>query len=257
MGIDGRLAKPLPKDETILRRNGVIDHDLPMENKISFGIERGVQKPWKMTSDNENNENNKIITAPFVMSGVNYEAISWSHALRKDPICSYKEQLVQPDLKTALDGVLGLTIFLTSLMNPITGKLLEKFVITKPGDGPTMEDMTNKYFLAVTGTAYGSKGTILQSLLYYNKDPGYLETARMVIECSLCLATSFVDNDDDNDKTKTQITGGGFYSPGFALRKVLLKRLVDTGCYYELRVIQEAAAAEKETAELASSSGSS
>jgi hypothetical protein len=224
-----------------------------MENNISFGIESSIQKPWKIMNtsktadENDNNSNNdKIVTAPFVMSGVNYEAISWSHALRKDPSCSYKEQLVQPDYKTAVDGVLGLIIFFTSLMNPITGTLIENFIVTKPGDGPSMYDMTNKYFLAVTGTAYGNKGTIIQSLLYYNKDPGYLETARMVIECSLCLASEEEENNNDNDDDdgKNKITGsdsgGGFFSPGFALRKTLLKRLVDTGCYYELRVVQEA-----------------
>jgi len=229
-----------------------------MENKISFGIERNVPKPWKMTTTNNNNENSdNVVTAPFVMSGVNYESIAWSHALREDPTCSYKEQLVQPDYKTALDGVLGLVMFFTSLMNPITGKLIENYAMAKPGTGPSMKEMNNDYFLAVTGTAVGTKGTIIQSLLYYNKDPGYLETARMVIECSLCLALEEKDvsknivdsgsgsdnnnstnNDDGDDDDSTNIMGG-FYTPGFALRRTLLKRLVDTGCYYESRVVQE------------------
>merc|ERR1712157_605616 len=89
--------------------------------------------------------------------------------------------------KTGLESVLGMVVMVTSMLNPLTKTLVEK-LITQPGDGPEMEAMENEYFLAVTGTARGSKGTILQSLLYYNKDPGYLETARMVVESALCLA---------------------------------------------------------------------
>merc|ERR1712224_1178729 len=128
-----------------------------------------------------------LVEAPFVMSGVNYETVGWSHALRKDPKCSYKEQLLVPDFKTGLDTIVTLVVFFTSLMNPLTGGLLEK-LMTQPGDGPDLAAMENEYFLAATGTARGSKGTILQSLLYYDKDPGYPETARMVVESALCLA---------------------------------------------------------------------
>merc|ERR1712157_180840 len=158
-----------------------------------------------------------------------------------DPRCSYKEQLLVPDFKTGLDGTLTLLMFFTSLMNPLTGGLLEK-LIPQPGDGPDLEAMENEYFLAVTGTAKGSKGTILQSLLYYNKDPGYLETARMVVESALCLA---LEEDEvsknialasgEGSTTTPTKTVGGFFTPGFALRKNLLQRLVDTGCHYDVR----------------------
>ena len=245
LGIGGKLAKVDPKDENTLRRafGSTVEHGAPMENAINNGITTGVPKPWKLTGDSGGTDaggDDALVEAPFVMAPVNYETVGWSHALRKDPRCSYKEQLLVPDFKTGLDGILTLIVFFTSLMNPITGGLLEKLV-TQPGDGPDLAAMENDYFLAATGTARGSKGTILQSLLYYDKDPGYLETARMVVESALCLAL-------EEDAVSANIAGagsdtavGGFFSPGFALRKNLLRRLVDTGCHYAVRVVKEAA----------------
>jgi len=250
MGLSGRLAQVEEKDENILRRafGSEVEHSAPMENAINNGITRGVLKPWKMdktSATSDGSSDDSLVEAPFVMSGVNYEAVGWSHALRRDPKCSYKEQLLVPDFKTALDGVLTLLMFFTSLMNPLTMGLLEK-LITQPGDGPDIAPMEEEYFLAVTGTAKGSKGTLVQSLLYYDKDPGYLETARMVVESALCLALE----EDAVSENIAQASGavdsdaattvGGFFTPGFALRKNLLKRLVDTGCHYEVRVVQEA-----------------
>ena len=204
-------------------------------NAINNGITSGVPKPWNWNGKISNGSNDDtLVEAPFVMSAVNYEAVGWSHALREDPECSYKEQQLVPDFKTALDGILTLIMFFTSIMNPLTGKLIEK-AITQPGDGPDLKSMENDYFLAVTGTAFGSKGSIVQSLLYYNKDPGYLETARMVVESALCLSLE--------EKAVSQTIGsneGGFFAPGYCLRKNLLQRLVATGCHYEVRVVQEA-----------------
>lgn len=241
LGISGRLAKVPEKDENTLRRpfGSGAEHGAPMENAINNGITRGALKPWKMAggtkADGDTDGDAHAVEAPFVMSAVNYETVGWSHALRKDPRCSYKEQLLVPDFKTGLDGVLTLAVFFTSLMNPLTGGLLEKLLLTQPGSGPEMEAMENDYFLAATGTARGSRGTIIQSLLYYNKDPGYLETARMVVESALCLAL-----DEEAVSENISSTTGGFFTPGYAMRKNLLKRLVDTGCHYEVRVVKEA-----------------
>lgn len=245
MGLSGRLAPVDKKDENTLRRpfGSDAEHSAPMENAINNGITRGVPKPWKMSAEETAvDTDDSLVEGPFVMSGVNYEAVGWSHALRRDPKCSYKEQVLLPDFKTALDSVLTLLVFFTSLMNPLTLGLIEK-VVTQPGDGPDMASMEEEYFLAVTGTARGSNGTILQSLLYYNKDPGYLETARMLVESALCLALE-EDAVSENiarasEPTETSKTMGGFFSPGFALRKNLLKRLVDTGCHYEVRVVKD------------------
>ena len=241
MGLSGRLAQIQPHEENLLRRpfGSASEHGPPMENAINNGIQKGVQKPWKMTNDATDQEDS-LVEGPFVMAAVNYEAVGFSHALRKDPKCSYKEQLLLPDFKTALDGSLTLLLFFTSLMNPLTLGLIEK-LITQPGDGPDLRSMEEDYFLAVTGTARGSKGTVIQSLLYYNRDPGYLETARMLVESALCLALE----EEAVSKNIAEVVGettqasGGFFSPGFAMRKNLLQRLVDTGCHYDIRVLKD------------------
>lgn len=258
MGLSGRLAQVEAQDDNILRRafGSAVEHGAPMENAINNGIKRGVPKPWKMdaSSASGDDSDDSLVEGPFVMSAVNYEAVGWSHALRKDPKCSYKEQLLLPDFKTALDGVLTLLMFFTSLMNPLTLGLIEN-LITQPGDGPELVAMEEDYFLAVTGTARGSKGTVIQSLLYYNKDPGYLETARMVVESALSLALeeeAVSENlraarvEPSSDATTGVV--GGFFAPGFALRKTLLKRLVDTGCHYEVRVVEDAKSTSAPTA---------
>ena len=249
MAVAGKLAKlDKAEDKNILRRpyGSDVEHAPPMENAINFGITRGVPKPWTMNSSSNASDNvnggDSLVEGPFVMSAVNYEVVTFSHALRKDAKCSYKEQTLLPDYKTALDGVLTLLMFFTSLMNPLTLGLIEK-IITQPGDGPDLAAMEEDYFLAITGTAKGSKGTIVQSLFYFDKDAGYLETARMVVESALCLALeedAVSKNIDSAEDATTSATVGGFFSPGFALRKNLLKRLVDTGCHYEVRVVKEA-----------------
>ena len=247
LAISGKLAKlDNAKDKNILRRayGSDVEHAAPIENAINFGITRGVPKPWTINSSSNDsdkvNSEDSLVEGPFVMAAVNYEVVTFSHALRKDAKCSYKEQTLLPDYKTALDSVLTLVMFFTSLMNPLTLALIEK-IITQPGDGPDLAAMEEDYFLAITGTAKGSKGTIVQSLFYFDKDAGYLETARMVVESALCLAleedavTANINSAED-----ATTTVGGFFSPGFALRKNLLKRLVDTGCHYEVRVVKEA-----------------
>jgi len=248
LSVSGKLAAIESKDENMLRLpfGSEVEHGAPLENAIDNGIKRGVPKPWKMTSQaaSTSDDDDSLVEGLFIMSAVNYEAVGWSHALRKDPKCSYKEQCLYLDFKTALDNVLTLLMFFTSLMNPLTLGLIEK-LITQPGDGPDITSMEEEYFLAVTGTARGSKGTIVQSLLYYNKDPGYLETARMLVESALCLALE-EDAVSENIKAASAAAAetsstGGFFSPGFALRKNLLRRLVDTGCHYEIRVVKDSA----------------
>eukprot|EP00536_Pseudo-nitzschia_multiseries_P010537 jgi/Psemu1/203535/e_gw1.324.28.1 len=241
MGLRGGLATA--PDDTILRKSvgSETEHPEPMENKISYGIRSNVPKPWTLGEKKHGGDGGgSLVEAPFVMSGVNYEAVGWSHALRREARCSYKEQLLLPDFSTALDGILGLVVFFTALMNPVTGSLLENYLVTKPGDGPGLKEMTEDYFLAVTGTAYGSKGSVYQSLLYFDKDPGYLETSRMVVECALCLALEEDTVSEHLAEALEDPKQGGFFTPGFALRNTLLERLVDTGCQYEFRVVKEA-----------------
>jgi short subunit dehydrogenase-like uncharacterized protein len=70
-------------------------------------------------------------------------------------------------------------------------------------------------------------GCRAESIFYLDKDAGCLETARMMVESGLCLALQ-----ENIIPTQT----GGFVSPAMGLGQVLMKRLVQTGTYFESKV---------------------
>ena len=63
--------------------------------------------------------------------------------------------------------------------------------------------------------------------MYFNVDAGYRDTARMLVESGLTLAKN----------SKEIKTGGGVFTPGFALGEVLLKRLTTTGTEFGIKVV--------------------
>jgi hypothetical protein len=95
--------------------------------------------PWESPSS-------KRWTAPFLMAVVNFQVARWSHALRckGSKTMTYSEVAVHPDFPTAFTNVAFLAMFGTMLLNPITATMLKVFVIPKPGDGPSMDQMENK-----------------------------------------------------------------------------------------------------------------
>jgi short subunit dehydrogenase-like uncharacterized protein len=136
---------------------------------------------------------------------------------------TYQEYGRQPDFKSALAATLGLPLALVMLLNPIT-KFFVEMVLPDPGDGPTMEDMENNYFGCTVGYGEGTKGTKVESAMYFPQDQGYLHTARMVVESGLCLAL------DNGANSK-----GGFFAPSTGMGQALLNRLRKTGTYFAVK----------------------
>jgi len=163
------------------------------------------------------------------MAAINAQVVTRSNVLRgRSKNLQYFEGVGNPDLKTALAGLISLPLLGVCLLNPITKYVLTEFLLPKPGEGPSMDDMTNNSMLCVMGYGEGSKGTKVESIIYFPKCAGYLETARMVCESGLSLAL-------EEDKLPTK--GGGFFTPSTALGEVLLSRLVNTGTYFATKVI--------------------
>ena len=77
------------------------------------------------------------------------------------------------------------------------------------------------------GYGYGTNGTVVKSTLYFHNDPGYVDTARMLVESGLSLSL--------NDRCKE--TKGGHHTPASGLKDVVLDRLIDTGCKYEDEIV--------------------
>ena len=170
-------------------------------------------------------------TNPFFMSSVNSEVVKRSHALN-DSVdgqhLTYAESNVQVGFKEAFMNWFGTLLGATALLNPITGTPMKKFLLPKPGEGPTAKSMDHGYLL-VSGVGEGVKGSKVESEFYFPGDPGYKETARMVSEAGLCLAL---------DSDKLPIQGGGFFSPSVAMGDALLERLCGTGCKFASRVVK-------------------
>jgi short subunit dehydrogenase-like uncharacterized protein len=161
----------------------------------------------------------------FVMATVNAEIVKRSVALRqKSKNVKYSELQVSPDFKTAFCNQFGVIAFVTALFNPFTRYIL-KLVLPKAGEGPSREAM-EKGFLAVSAEGVGSQGTKLQSVMYFPRHAGYVDTARMVAESGLTLAL-------DSNKLSP---GGGFFTPSTGMGNVLLDRLCRTGTSFALSV---------------------
>jgi short subunit dehydrogenase-like uncharacterized protein len=170
---------------------------------------------------------------PFVMAEINAAVVSWSHALRSTGSKSlvYRETLVFPDFQSGFVGFVGFAMFGSMLLNPLTLALLKRFAIPGPGEGPSIDFLENKSYLCISGEGVGEKGNRVESTIYFPKDGGYVETARMLVEAGLCLAL-----EDDGEK-KLPPTKGGFWTPSTGMGNVLMKRLLDTGTTFEARVV--------------------
>lgn len=167
---------------------------------------------------------------PYIMSGVNKCVVGWSHALRAQGcrVLTYHESQIYPDWKTAIVNYLPLVMLGSLFGNPITLYLLQKFVIPSPGQGPPMHDMEHKFFLCVKALGRGEQGHCAESVMYFPRDAGCLETSRMLVESGLCLALQ---------EEQLPVKQGGFWSPAVGLGDVLLQRLIKTGTVFTSQTI--------------------
>ena len=215
LGMAGKLVQAPATDPFLAKSKNPA---LKVVNHLPMSISKTIL-PW--------NGQGKY-TSPFVMSIVNMQVVEWSQALRGSSIpLTYSEYSIHSDFKTAFVSYFGLIGFVTALLNPITASLLEKFVLEKPGGGPSMDTMENESFLVLQADGVGSKGTQAEAVMYFSRDPGYLDTARMVVETGLSMALT---------EDQLPIKEGGFWTPSVALGDVLLKRLQDTGTYFASRL---------------------
>merc|ERR1712147_293950 len=104
---------------------------------------------------------------------------------------------------------------LSALMFPPTRCCLQKYCLKRPGEGPTKEEMAAGY-LNLTGVAVGDKGSKVASTFHFPADPGYKDTARMIVESALTFVLE-----------QGFICQGGVLTPASCQGERLLKRLCD------------------------------
>jgi len=150
--------------------------------------------------------------APFLMSNVNVETIKRSLTLNSD--LEYVEGL-ESDFNTGFSSTLSTWMSMMVLFTPpVRNQLMGRF-IPKSGQGPSLKAQKHGY-LRVLGEATGSKGSVVKSAIYYDRDPGYRDTARMVCESAMVLL-------------KGEKKEGGVFTPGSVMGEELMERLTKTG----------------------------
>ncbi len=172
----------------------------------------------------------KAWTAPFVMAGVNTKVVRRSHALAGYPYGKdfrYDESVMSGRgfsgwLKgTIMTLGLGVLVFLASFT--ATRKLLQRFVLSKPGEGPGRE-LQQQGFFNLMQIGVLADGTELRGRITGDQDPGYGSTSKMLSECAVCLA-----RDDLSDV-------GGVLTPAAAMGEPLIDRLrKNAGLTFDLR----------------------
>ena len=169
-------------------------------------------------------------TAPFVMAGVNTKIVRRSHALAGYPYgrdFRYDESVMTGRgfsgwLKgTTMALGLGALVFVASFAP--TRKLLQRFVLAKPGEGPDRK-LQQEGFFNLMQIGVLPDGTALRGRITGDQDPGYGSTSKMLSECAVCLAK------DDLEP------GGGVSTPAAVMARPLIDRLrTNAGLVFELR----------------------
>lgn len=171
-------------------------------------------------------------TAPFVMGSINTRVVHRSNALQGAAYgqdFGYDEALLTgKGLKgraTAL-GIAGATgsFFVASAIKP-TRWALEKFVLPKPGEGPSLKAQEQGFFdLRFVGIS--ANGELIRAKVTGDRDPGYGSTGKMLGEAAMCLAF-------DIDQAARQ--PGGFWTPASLLGQKAIDRLsAKAGLRFEL-----------------------
>ena len=172
----------------------------------------------------------KSWTAPFVMAAVNTKVVRRSHALLGYPYGKdfrYQEAVMTGDGPTGWAKGAAMTAALGGLVvgasYSASRKLLQKFVLPDPGEGPDAE-MQQKGFFNLLQIGVLPDGEILRSRITGDQDPGYGSTSKMLSECAVCLAKDDIE------------VGGGVWTPAASMARPLLKRLQENaGLSFEIR----------------------
>ncbi len=88
---------------------------------------------------------------------------------------------------------------------------LQRWVLPKPGEGPTAQQRESGQFEIV----FVGQAQSLRAVVTGDRDPGYGSTARMLAQSALCLL----------HEADRSVTAGGVWTPGAAMGMLLVQRL--------------------------------
>jgi short subunit dehydrogenase-like uncharacterized protein len=174
-------------------------------------------------------------TAPFIMATVNERVVRRTNALLGEagwgPEFRYREaSRTGPGLRGALRAAAytaGLGGFGLAVVLPPTRKLLARFVLPAPGEGPSRETIEGGAFeVLLVGRGAREDGTSFEvrARVGADRDPGYGATAVMLGEAAVCLARDTIPDGPE----------GGILTPATAMGMTLVERLRATGMTFEI-----------------------
>ncbi|HWK85019.1 MAG TPA: saccharopine dehydrogenase NADP-binding domain-containing protein [Caldimonas sp.] len=173
--------------------------------------------------------------APFVMSAINTRIVHRTNALshqaygadfRYDEAMlmgrGLKGQLAAAGMAAGLAGFM-----LASAVGPLRAGL-ERFVLPKPGEGPSPDAQREGSFdLRFVGTT--ADGHQIRTKVTGDRDPGYGSTGKMLGQAAACLALDVGTGDGK------AAPPGGFWTPATIFGDRLIERLTDhSGLTFEV-----------------------
>ncbi|MFL2531355.1 MAG: saccharopine dehydrogenase family protein [Porticoccaceae bacterium] len=206
------MAKAVKKDPALRRKMG--NPYLLCQSQTSRVKQPRILKP---TFDKDFN----AWSAPFIMETINSRVVLRSNSLQQHDDCedfTYGEAVLTGKGRQGYFRAWGITLglggFGLAAKNKLLRFLIQKFLLPKPGQGPSPKQQENGFFdLRIIGKNNQQSVTIKVT---GDKDPGYGCTAKMLTQAGLCMAF---------DIGKTELSGG-FWTPATAMNEKLIKRLV-------------------------------
>ncbi len=203
-----------------------------------YALQEGQRKGPQQPSDTpiEYDEDAHAWIAPFMMAGINTRVVHRTNALLHHTYGQdfrYSEAMM---MGKGLAGCLasyglagGLGGFMAAASFPPLRSLLSKFVLPKPGEGPSKSQRESGFYnLVFLGET--EDGQKFVARVTGDRDPGYASTAKIISECAICLA---------KDIPRQQV-GGGFWTPAAAMGQRLIDRLTrNAGLTFEMQAPSE------------------
>jgi short subunit dehydrogenase-like uncharacterized protein len=169
--------------------------------------------------------------APFVMAGINTRVVHRTNALSGNSYTSdfrYDEAIMtKPRLKGLLAAqsvAIGIAAFMLAAALPPSRWLLERFVLPKPGEGPSPAAQERGFYdLRFFGATAG--GQTIRVKVTGDRDPGYGSTAKMLGQAGACLALDIAKSG----------CPGAFWTPATIFGERLIERLqANAGLTFEV-----------------------
>lgn len=164
-------------------------------------------------------------SAPFVMAAINTRVVHRSNALqhkRYGVDFQYDETMLTGKGVTgrlaAYGVVAALGGFLIATALKPTRWILEKYILPKPGEGPSKDAQKNGYYdIRFLGTL--ANGQQIRVKVTGDQDPGYGSTAKMLGQAAASLALDYHHDDTKCDKE------GGIWTPASIFDQRYIDRL--------------------------------